>query len=93
MAASLSTCNGCRRAVIRVVDVETSEHYLVDAEPTDGGHVDVWTAGGHAAARRHHIPSPRQPAHQMHECAVVKPPPLPDPYAQDAAAEQHGGWR
>lgn len=86
-------CPSCGGRVIRATDVDTSESYLVDADPVDEGHVDLWTAGPHSAARRHGTASKRQPAHEVHECLVVKAPPLPDPYAEDAAAQQHGGWR
>jgi hypothetical protein len=87
-------CPGCKADVLRAVDVDTGEEYLLDATPVDEGHVDVWTAGGRAAARRHGAPSRRQPAHELHACSTVTPPSLPDPYADAPAADQqHGGWR
>lgn len=94
MPRSTLTCGGCRARVLRAVDVDTEETYLVDVTPVDEGHVDIWTAGGRAAARRHGRPSPRQPAHELHGCSAVTPPTLPDPYADKTPAEQqHGGWR
>ncbi|MCZ2837172.1 hypothetical protein [Modestobacter sp. VKM Ac-2985] len=94
MARAAAHCPGCQNPVLRAVDVDTGEEYLVDVEPVDEGHVDIWMAGGYAAARRHGAPSKRQPAHELHACAAVTPPPLPDPYADKPPADQqHGGWR
>jgi hypothetical protein len=80
--------------VFRATDIDTGDEHLVDADPVDGGHVDVWTARHRASCERHADPSHRQPAHELHACSSVTPPPLPDPYADDPAADQqHGGWR
>lgn len=89
-----SYCPSCRLPVLRAVDIDTNEQVLVDPDEVAEGHVDVWRAGEHVAARLHGRPSSRQPAHELHRCAGLTPPPLPDPYADKTPAEnQHGGWR
>jgi len=94
MPRSATTCPACGTSVFRAVDVDTDETYLVAIGEVNEGHVDIWHASGHVAARRHGRPSPRQPAHELHTCAAVTPPPMPDPYADKTPAEQqHGGWR
>jgi len=94
MPRAQTTCRGCGAPVLSVIDIETDQTYLVDVDPVDQGHVDVWIAGGRAAARRYLLPSRRQPAREPHACHAVRPPPIPDPYADATPAQQqHGGWR
>lgn len=93
-----TTCPGCSGQVLHVVDVDTDEPIVVDAEPTDEGRILVWALKGHAYARRYGQPARVQPSWSEHECpspTVLTPVAKPvDPYEDESPAkQQHGGWR